>query len=121
MSTQAYLLDGSAKKLSLLNRKSMSELGFTEPGDLEAWLASCKDRLFAREILWLARQDSPSDDQRSDIVGLADNGDLVVTELKRGMASESALTQVLGYAAEYKLRTPSQLAELYFEHSQKSG
>jgi hypothetical protein len=121
MSTQAYLLDGKGKTLSLIDRKSMSELGFSEPGDLETWLASCKDQLFARKILWLARQDWPTDDQRSDIIGLSDNGDLVVAELKRGRASESAITQVLAYAAEYGPKTPEQLAQLYFEHSQKTG
>ena len=121
MSTQAYLLDGKGKTLSLIDRKSMSELGFSEPGDLETWLASCKDQLFARKILWLARQDWPTDDQRSDIIGLSDNGDLVVAELKRGRASQSAITQVLAYAAEYGPKTPEQLAQLYFEHSQKTG
>jgi hypothetical protein len=118
---QIYLLDGTAKTLSLLDRKSMSELGFHEPSDLETWLASCKDQLFSRKILWLARQDRPTDDQRSDIIGLSDEGDLVIAELKRGQANELAITQLLAYAAEYSLKTRAQLAQLYFEHSQKTG
>jgi hypothetical protein len=77
--------------------------------------------LFARNILWLARQDWPTDDQRSDIIGLSNEGDLVVAELKRGRASDSAITQVLAYAAEYGFKTPEQLAQLYFDHSQKTG
>jgi len=121
MSTQVYLLDGKAKALSLLDRKSMSGLGFREPSDLETWLASCKDQLFSRKILWLARQDWPADDQRSDIIGLSDKGDLIITELKRGEAGEWAVTQVLAYAAEYSRKTPAELTELYFEHSQKTG
>ena len=121
MSTQIYLLDGTAKTLSLLDRKWMSELGFHEPSDLETWLASCKDQLFSRKILWLARQDRPTDDQRSDIIGLSDKGELVIAELKRGQANELAIIQLLAYAAEYSLKTPAQLAQLYFDHSQKTG
>ncbi len=121
MSTQIYLLDGTAKTLSLLDRKWMSDLGFHEPSDLETWLASCKDQLFSRKILWLARQDWPTDDQRSDIIGLSDNGDLVIAELKRARASELAITQVLAYADEYGRKTPERLAQLYFDHSQKTG
>lgn len=121
MSTQIYSLDTSKKSIKLLKRASASSLGFQEVQDLEAWFASCGDLLFNRPILWLARQDWPSDNQRSDLIGLTNEGDLVVVELKRGRALPDALMQVLAYAAEYQSKTADQLATLYADQSQKEG
>lgn len=121
LGTQVYRLSKNTKSLSLLGKRHMSDLNFYEVSDLEAWLASCKDKLFDRSILWIARQDWPSDAQRSDIVGISDNGDLVIVELKRGRATEAAITQVIGYASDYQPMTPQDLANVYYDHSQKSG
>jgi hypothetical protein len=121
MSSQVYRLDTISKSLSLLNPKPMNDLGYYEVGDLESWLASCKHQLFSRDVLWIMRQDWAADNQRSDIVGLSNKGDLVIAELKRGVASQNTITQVLAYAAEYESKTPDQLGTLYYEHSQKTG
>lgn len=121
MSTQIYSIDKQSKSINLLKRTSAVSLGFQEVRDLETWLASCGDRLFNRAILWLARQDWPADNQRSDLIGLTDEGDLVVVELKRGRALPDAVTQVLAYAAEYQSKTADQLAEIYHIQSQKDG
>ena len=121
MSSQVYRLNPADSSLSLLNSKPMSELGYYEVGDLETWLASCKHQLFSRNVLWIMRQDWAADNQRSDLVGISDKGDLIIAELKRGTASQDAITQVLAYAAEYEPKTPSQLATLYYEHSEKYG
>jgi hypothetical protein len=121
VSSQVYRLNTKSKSLLLLNPKPMSDLGYYEVGDLESWLASCRNELFSLNVLWIMRQDWAADNQRSDIVGLSEKGDLVITELKRGMAYQDAITQVLAYAAEYEGKTPDQLATLYYEHSQKTG
>ncbi len=117
VASQVYRLDTARKTLTYLNTKPMADLGYYEVSDLETWLASCRHQLFARKILWVTRQDSASDNQRSDIVGLSDKGDLVIAELKRGIASQDAITQVLAYAAEYETNTPDKLDALYYDHS----
>jgi hypothetical protein len=121
MSTQAFILNSKSKSLGALAEKSMADLGFTEPYDLETWLASCPDRLFGRTVLWLTRQDRVATDQRSDIIGIDSGGDLIVAELKRGEVDEGAIIQALAYAAEYERKTVDDLASLYFDHSQKAG
>ena len=68
-----------------------------------------------------SRQDRPAGDERSDLVGVDQEGKLLVTELKRGELSEDAVIQVLGYAAEYGDYTPDELAELYHSNSLKQG
>ena len=99
----------------------MAELGLNEPYDLEQWLASSGGGLFDREVLWIARQDRAADDERSDLLGVDQEGNLLVTELKRGLLYEGAVTQALGYTAEYAGKTPQDLAELYATHSEKHG
>lgn len=95
----------------------MSDLGLTEPANLEKWLASTGERLFDRKVLWIARQDRAADDKRSDLIGIDDHGNLVVAELKRGTVGASAVTQALSYAAEYVQKTADDLAEMFSDHS----
>lgn len=121
MSTQVFELNLQDKSLEGLPKKSMTGLGVTEPYDLEAWLASGGPGLFDREVLWIARQDRPSDDQRSDLVGVDNEGNLLVAELKRGTFDKDGVTQALAYAAEYGRKTASDLTTLYAEASQKAS
>lgn len=41
MATQLFALDRQGKTLTPLARKPMADWGFSEPYDLETWLASC--------------------------------------------------------------------------------
>jgi hypothetical protein len=121
MAIDLFRLDPKTKKLHRVSPFSMESLHLTEANDLEEWLASCKDRLFGREILWIARQDRPSHEQRSDIIGVDKNGDLLIAELKRGLVEEGAITQALGYTAEYEEKSAEDLEELFFSQSVKAG
>lgn len=121
MAIDLFRLDPKAKTLRRISSFSMESLHLTETSDLEEWLASCQDRLFGREILWIARQDRPSHEQRSDIIGVDKSGDLLIAELKRGLVEEGALTQALGYTAEYKEKSAEDLENLFFNQSAKGG
>jgi hypothetical protein len=121
MSSTVFSLDLAKKALAPLQRRSMAELGLTEPYDLEAWLSSSSDGLFDRKILWLARQDRPSEEQRSDLIGIDQLGNVLITELKRGELTEDAVTQALAYAAEYASKSADDLAALFAAHSEKAG
>lgn len=120
MSTSIYRLDVGRKVLATIQKKSMEDLGLKEAYDLEAWLASSSAGLFGRDILWISRQDRPVHEQRSDLIGVAKEGDLLITELKRGTLDESAITQVLAYAAEYARKTANELAALFADQSSKT-
>jgi len=116
-----YALNVDSKTLSRLPAKSMGELRLSEPYDLEAWLASSGEGLFGKRILWIARQDSPSEGQRSDLVGVDEWGNLILAELKRGAVDEYAVTQALAYAAEYATMSASDLSTRFATHSEKEG
>jgi len=113
--------DEPARQLKLLEKTNMKRQRLSEPRDLEAWLASsCQEELFGRKVLWIARQHWAATDMRSDLVGIEKgSGDMVVVELKRDTADESALTQALGYAAEYAELDYDGLLELWRKHGQK--
>jgi hypothetical protein len=115
-----FTLDVNERRLTRLQRMSMTELGLKEPRDLEAWLASAGGGIFGRDVIWIARQDRPSEEQRSDLIGVDKLGNVLVTELKRGVLSEEAITQALAYAAEYSDKSAADLAALFAVHSEKS-
>jgi len=121
MNSTIFSLDVQQKRLTHLQPKSLADVGLSEPYDLEAWLASTSEGLFARNIMWLARQDRLSGEQRSDLVGVDELGNLVIAELKRGVVAEDAVTQALSYAAEYASKSAADLAEMFAAHSQKEG
>lgn len=121
MNASFFKLELDKKQLRRIPTEAMSSLGLNEPFDLEAWLASAKELLFGRSVLWICRQDSPTADQRSDLVGLNTEGDLIIAELKRGMVDESAVTQGLSYAARYSEFDRSRIEQIYCEHSQKAS
>lgn len=121
MAIDLFRLNPLARTLQLVSVLPMDSLKFSEANDLEAWLSSCSARLFGREILWIARQDRATHDQRSDIVGVAKDGDLLIAELKKGLLEESAVTQALGYSAEYHEKTADDLENLFYTQSAKSG
>lgn len=85
MQNSLFVLDPQKKSLALLEQATMTTEGFHEPRDLETWLSSLgpDTQMLGRKILWVSRQDRTTDDQRSDLIGIADDGDLVVAELKR--------------------------------------
>lgn len=121
MATALFRLDTLNKGLAPLNATTMQEAGLTEPGDLEAWLATAPKGLFGRNVLWLARQDWAASDGRSDLLGVDEDGDLLISELKRGEIRPDAIAQALAYAAEYASLGVQQLANLFAAHSAKTG
>ena len=121
MTTAIFVLDAGNKQLTPLPQRSMADLSLSESYDLEAWLATSSDGLFGRQVIWIMRQDRPSNEQRSDLVGVDKAGDLLVAELKKGEVGEEAITQALGYAAEYADKTAEDLAAMFAAHSMKGG
>jgi hypothetical protein len=122
MGATFFRVSDDSKSLAKLQRSPLADLGFTEPGHLETWLASAGEEIFGRRrVLWIARQDRPTDEHRSDLVGIDELGNLLLVELKRGWLGGDAILQALTYAAEYARRSVEELVEIFAAHSAKAG
>ena len=89
---------------------------------LEDWLENSPVALVQDEhILWIGRQTSAKDEDGtiySDLLGVDAEGNLVVTELKKGRTPRDIIAQLLDYAAWVDGLSQSQIreiAEVYFE------
>lgn len=67
------------------------------------------------EVLYIDRQSSPGDGGIFDIVGVDEQGDVVIIELKRGRSPRDIVAQALEYAASIRNEDYEQLASRYRE------
>jgi hypothetical protein len=118
---RVFKIDKDSKKLAILPELTLAAIGAKETADLETWLESAGDTALGRRILWIARQDQATHQDRSDLVGVDDGGSLVVAELKVVEVDESAITQALVCAATYRNYDQAQLAELWSRQSEKGS
>lgn len=116
-----FKLDTTSKKLTRLQSTTLANEKLTEPADLESWIIKSKEEIFSRNILWIARQDFINSDQRSDLIGISKSGALVICELKRGIVNDMAITQALGYAAEYQHYDIDDISSLLLNHITKGN
>jgi hypothetical protein len=114
-----YKLDPITKVIAVVNQTDLVSLGLQETKDLENWITSSRS-IFDRNLIWIARQDWITDSDRSDIVGIDEDAELLVVELKRGYVDASVLTQALNYAAEYASRGQEEIINLFVSNSIKA-
>ena len=95
---------------------SLAEAGFRERADLQEWVRENPEilgeavRIVTFEFgAWRAVDGRAAD--RLDLLGLDDDGRLVVAELKRGPAPDTVEMQAIKYAAFASRFTPETLAE----------
>lgn len=70
------------------------------------------------EILYIDRQSSPGEGGIFDIVGVDQQGDVVIIELKRGRSPRDIVAQALEYAASIRNEDYEQLASRYREFTE---
>lgn len=116
---QLFKIDTENQKHNKINSASLCSQGFNEPQHLETWIMNNEKDIFEKNILWITRQDYLNSEQRSDLIGIDNEGDLIICELKQGLVDESALLQALGYAAEYYNKNLNDISQLFFNHYQK--
>ena len=114
---------GAAKPAKEIDLK---DAGFKERADLQEWVRANPEilgpgiRIVTFEFAaWQARAQSAAD--RLDLLGLADDGRLVVAELKRGPAPDTVEMQAIKYAAFASRFTPDTLAERHAEYLSKTN
>ena len=116
---ELYRIIRKDNSIEKINSSTLYAQGFQEPRDLETWVIKNKKNMFNKNILWIARQDFVTSEQRSDLIGMDENGYLIICELKRGTVDEHAITQALGYAAEYGKKNIVELSEMLLKHVRK--
>lgn len=113
-----FKVDRSSKSISPIKQTDLASQGFLETRHLEEWFASSTD-ILGRKLLWIARQDSTSDADRSDLIGIDKDSELLVVELKRGYVDMSVLTQALNYASQYAPLSPDEIIQLFIKNSSR--
>ena len=112
---------GMAKRAKLI---SLEEAGLRERSDLQEWIRANPAILGPGVMIvtfefsdWQARAGRTAD--RLDLLGLDEDGHLVIAELKRGPAPDTVEMQAIKYAAFASRFTPQILAERHAEYLNK--
>ncbi len=87
--------------------------------DLEDLLVESPSLLM--ENLTLIGRQLPTEGGPLDLLGVDNDGRIVVFELKRGILAREAVAQVLDYGSDLGKMDPEQLARLVEEHSGRNG
>lgn len=96
-------IDRDAKKFTMLQKPDMSDAGLTERYDLQNMIKNSPDPFFqemGEKLLLIGEEVRPTDfvEDRIDLLGVDQQGSLVVVELKRG-SNKLQLLQALSYAS----------------------
>jgi RecB family endonuclease NucS len=98
-----YLINKSKNRISKLDEKTFTELGFREREHLQEWLANNPDAL-GEDILIIQKEFNGFNDtnERLDLLGVDKQGNLVVIENKLDDTGKDVTWQVLNpdYALE---------------------
>lgn len=82
---------------------------FQYEAELQQWLAANPDTL--EPGLWLVGYEFPLGENRVDLLGVDQSGQLVVIEVKRANATREAVGQVLDYVSALERMEPAAIAE----------
>ena len=83
--------------------------------DMEEWLENSPWAVIQDELLWIGRQTSAADEERTifpDLLGIDSEGNLVIIEFKRGRTPRDVVAQLLEYAAWADELPPEQIREI---------
>ncbi|MFT5708442.1 MAG: RecB family endonuclease NucS, partial [Oceanospirillaceae bacterium] len=109
-----FKIDQTSNRISRLQSKSFSELGFTERNHLQEWLAYQPDA-FGEELLIIQKEFDGFDDtrERLDLLALDKDGNLVVIENKLDDTGRDVIWQALKYASYCSSLNKKQIVEIF--------
>lgn len=115
-----YLINKSENKISKIEEKSFSELGFKERNHLQEWIANNPECL-GEEILIIQKEFSGFDDtnERLDLLGLDKKGNLVIIENKLDDSGKDVTWQSIKYASYCSTLTKEQIIRIYQSYLNK--
>ena len=109
-----FKIDSGTNRISRIQSKSFSELGFKERENLQEWLANEPDAL-GEELLIIQKEFDGFDDtrERLDLLALDKNGNLVVIENKLDDSGRDVVWQALKYASYCSSLTKQQIVDIF--------
>jgi len=117
-----YIIDKNSNRISKLDEKSFSELGFRERDHLQEWLANNPEAL-GEEILIIQKEFDGFNDtnERLDLLALDKQGNLIIIENKLDDTGKDVTWQVLKYASYCSTLKKEQIRKIYQEFLDKQG
>ena len=109
-----FQINSTSNEITQLIPKSFSELGFTERGHLQEWIAKMPESL-GEELLIIQKEFDGFDEtrERLDLLALDKQGNLVIIENKLDDSGRDVVWQALKYASYCSSLSKSQIAEIY--------
>ncbi|CAK1960350.1 DUF4268 domain-containing protein [Vibrio splendidus] len=109
-----FKIDTESNRISRIETKRFSELGFRERDHLQEWLANQPDAL-GEELLIIQKEFDGFDDtrERLDLLALDKDGNLVIIENKLDDTGRDVMWQALKYASYCSNLTKSQIVEIF--------
>ena len=113
-----YKIDTSRNRISAIETKRFSELGFGERKHLQEWLEHCPQALAqeeGEELLIIQKEFDGFDDtrERLDLLALDKDGNLVIIENKLDDSGRDVVWQALKYASYCASLSKAQIVEIY--------
>jgi hypothetical protein len=115
-----YLINKTENRISKIEEKSFSELGFRERSNLQEWLANNPEAL-GEDILIIQKEFNGFSDtnERLDLLGLDKQGNLIVIENKLDDSGKDVTWQSLKYASYCSTLTKEQIIRIYQDYLNK--
>ena len=115
-----FKINKNENRISRLETKKFSDLGFKERENLQEWLANEPDSL-GEELLIIQKEFDGFDDtrERLDLLALDKNGNLVVIENKLDDSGKDVVWQALKYASYCTNLNKSQIIDIYQDYLDK--
>ena len=112
-----FTVNHQTNRISPVNKKSFSELGFTERKHLQEWLVHQPDAL-GEELLIIQKEFDGFNEtrERLDLLALDKDGNLVIIENKLDDSGRDVVWQVLKYASYCASLTKGQIVEIYGQY-----
>ena len=109
-----FKIDKSTNRITRLQNKRFSELGFSERNHLQEWLANQPDA-FGEELLIIQKEFDGFDDtrERLDLLALDKDGNLVIIENKLDDTGRDVVWQALKYASYCSGLSKKQVIDIY--------
>ena len=109
-----FKIDKSTNRITRLQNKRFSDLGFSERNHLQEWLAYQPDA-FGEELLIIQKEFDGFDDtrERLDLLALDKDGNLVIIENKLDDTGRDVVWQALKYASYCSGLSKKQVIEIY--------
>ncbi|MBB5035211.1 DUF4268 domain-containing protein [Prosthecobacter vanneervenii] len=117
-----YQIDPATNRIHRVAQMKFADLGFTERGHLQEWLANQPDAL-GEELLIVQKEFAGFEDtrERLDLLALDKDGALVVIENKLDDSGRDVVWQSLKYASYCSTLSKTAIADIFQQYLDKSG